>query len=69
MNTAFSSLFKDVSISEGSLVEVYIPSGTVHLKGKSPSVAKFAFYGMWKDRIDLGDSVEYISNLWRNLHG
>ncbi len=58
---------QDVEIREGSLVEVRIPSGTVHLKRKSPSVASFAFYGMWKDRSDLGDSVEYISKLRRNL--
>lgn len=57
---------QDVEISEGSLVEVHIPSDT-HLKRKSPSVASFAFYGMWKDRSDLGDSVEYISKLRRNL--
>jgi Protein of unknown function DUF104 len=55
-----------VSISEGSLVEVHISSGR-RLKGRGPSVADFAFYGMWKDRTDIGDSVQYIRNLRREL--
>ena len=60
---------EDVKISEGTIVEVHVPSYAERLKTKSRSVAEFAFFGMWKDRTDLGDSVEYINNLRRNLRG
>jgi predicted DNA-binding antitoxin AbrB/MazE fold protein len=60
---------EDVSISEGTIVEVRVPSYADRLKGKARSVGDFAFYGMWKDRTDIADSVEYISNLRRDLRG
>ena len=59
----------DVSIIEGTIVEVRVPSRADRLKSKARSVGDFAFYGLWKDRTDIGDSVEYISNLRRNLRG
>jgi hypothetical protein len=37
------------------------------LRAKSPSVWNLPFYGMWKDRTDMGESVEYICNLRRNI--
>lgn len=58
---------EDVIINEGTIVEVQIPSCAERLKAKSRSVRDFAFYGMWKDRTDIGDSVEYINQLRRNL--
>jgi len=58
---------EDVSINEGTIVEVRIPSYAGRLKAKSRSVRDFAFYGIWKDRTDIGDSVEYINGLRRNL--
>ena len=60
---------EDVTIREGTIVEVRVLSYADRLKGKSRSVGDFAVYGMWKDRTDIGDSVEYISNLRRNLRG
>jgi predicted DNA-binding antitoxin AbrB/MazE fold protein len=60
---------EDVTINEGTIVEVLVPSYADRLKNKSRSVRDFAFYGMWKDRTDIGDSVEYISNLRRDLRG
>ena len=60
---------EDVSIIEGTIVEVRVPSPADRLKSKARSVGEFAFYGMWKDRADIGDSVEYINNLRRNLRG
>lgn len=60
---------EDVTVNEGTIVEVYVPSYADRLKDKSRSVVDFAFFGMWKDRNDLGDSVEYISNLRRDLRG
>ena len=60
---------EDVNIIEGTVVEVRIPSPTDRLRSKPRSVGDFAFYGMWKDRADIGDSVEYINNLRRDLRG
>ena len=60
---------EDVRIIEGTIVEVRVPSGADRLKGKARSVGDFAFYGMWKDRTDMADSVEYISRLRRDLRG
>ena len=60
---------EDVSIIEGTIVEVRVPSRADRLKNKARSVGDFAFYGMWKDRTDIGDSVEYINNLRRDLRG
>ena len=60
---------EDVSIIEGTIVEVRVPLYADRLKDKARSVGDFTFYGMWKDRTDIGDSVEYISNLRRDLRG
>jgi len=50
-------------------VGVRVPSRADRLNSKARSVGDFAFYGMWKDRTDIRDSAEYISNLPRNLGG
>jgi predicted DNA-binding antitoxin AbrB/MazE fold protein len=60
---------EDVTINEGTIVEVRVPSYAERLKTKSRSVRDFAFYGMWKDRADMADSVEYIDSLRRNFRG
>jgi len=31
------------------------------------AIGDFAFYGMWKDRADIGDSVEYVNRLRQDL--
>jgi predicted DNA-binding antitoxin AbrB/MazE fold protein len=60
---------EEVTIKEGTVVEVRLPSCAGGLKSKSPSVRDFAFYGVWKDRADIGDSVEYVNRLRRDLRG
>ena len=60
---------EDVGIVEGTVVEVHIPLRANRVKSKVRSVADFAFYGMWKDRADIGDSVEYINKIRQNLRG
>jgi predicted DNA-binding antitoxin AbrB/MazE fold protein len=58
---------RDVSIKEGTVVEVHLP---VEAPAKRPrSIADSPFAGMWKDREDMADSVEYINRLRRELHG
>jgi predicted DNA-binding antitoxin AbrB/MazE fold protein len=60
---------EDVGIVEGTVVEVHIPSSTNRVMSNARSVGDFEFYGMWKDRNDIGDSVEYVNNLRENLRG
>jgi predicted DNA-binding antitoxin AbrB/MazE fold protein len=60
---------EDVTIKEGTVVEVRIPNFAGRLAAKSRSVRDFAFYGMWKDRTDIGDSVEYVGRLRCDLRG
>jgi predicted DNA-binding antitoxin AbrB/MazE fold protein len=60
---------EDVTLHEGTIVEVSLPSYADLLRNKSRSVQDFAFYGMWKDRQDIGDSAEYVEKLRRDLRG
>lgn len=60
---------EDVTINEGTIVEVRVPSYADRLRAKSRLVQDFAFYGIWRDRADIGDSVEYISKLRRDIRG
>jgi predicted DNA-binding antitoxin AbrB/MazE fold protein len=66
-NAGVFNPLEDVTIDEGTIVEVRVLSYAGLLKGKSRSVRDFAFYGMWKDRTDIGNGVEYISNLRRDI--
>jgi len=58
---------EDVRISEGTIVEIRLPSDASPSNGNPRSVGDFAFFGMWKDRNDIGDGVEYINELRRDL--
>ena len=67
-NGVFKPL-EDVNINEGTIVEVRLPSRDSRREPKARSVGDFAFFGMWKERTDIRDSVEYINHLRRNLRG
>ncbi len=58
---------QDVPIKEGTVVEVHLPVEA--LANKPRSIGDSPFAGMWKDREDMADSVEYINRLRRDLHG
>jgi predicted DNA-binding antitoxin AbrB/MazE fold protein len=58
---------RDVCIQEGTVVEVHVPVETPAIR--PPSIADSAFAGMWKNREDITDSVEYINRLRLKLHG
>lgn len=60
---------ENVTVNEGTIVEVDVPSYADSLRATSRPVGDCAFFGMWKDRTDIGDSVEYIGNLRRDLRG
>ena len=55
---------QDVAIKEGAVVEVHLPA---EAPAKRPrSIGDSPFAGMWKDRDDMADSVEFINRLRRN---
>jgi predicted DNA-binding antitoxin AbrB/MazE fold protein len=58
----------DVQIKEGTVVAVLIPAEQ-QPTGKRRSIKDLPFYGMWKDRTDIGDGVEYVNNLRDNPRG
>jgi len=59
---------ENVEIREGTIVEVRLPSSH-HLGAGRRSVREFAFAGMWKDRADMADSLEYVNRLRGDLRG
>jgi hypothetical protein len=50
-----------VQIKEGTVVEVLVPAEQE--SGKRPSIRDLPFYGMWKNRTDMGDGVDYVNKL------
>ena len=60
---------EDVTINEGTIVEVRVPLYADRLKHKFPPVRDFAFCGVWKDRTEIGDGFEYTGKLRRDLRG
>ena len=59
---------EDVQIKEGTVVEVHVPAEQKQ-DGKRGSIKDLPFYGMWKDRTDIGDGVEYVNKLRDNPRG
>lgn len=58
---------EDVQMEEGTIVEVFVPEQTP--AGQRRSIKDLPFYGMWKDRTDIGDGVEYVNKLRDNPRG
>ena len=56
---------EDVKIKEGTVVEVLVPVEE-HASRKRRSIKDLPFYGIWKDRADLGDGVGYVNQLRDN---
>ena len=57
---------QEVRMKEGTLVEVSVPVEPA--ARRPPSIGHTPFAGLWKDREDMADSVEYINRLRRELH-
>ena len=59
---------EDVSIEEGTVVEVHVPveQHAAHIR---PSIKDLPFYGIWKDRTDIGDGVQFVNKLRDNPRG
>jgi predicted DNA-binding antitoxin AbrB/MazE fold protein len=59
---------KPVQVQEGTVVEVHIPTGQKSSAERS-SIRNLPFFGVWRDRDDIGDSVEYVDRLRDNSRG
>ena len=57
-----------MKIKEGTVVEVLVPVEQ-QPERKRPSIKDLPFYGIWKDRADIGDGVEFVNKLRDNLRG
>jgi predicted DNA-binding antitoxin AbrB/MazE fold protein len=57
-----------VQIKEGTVVEVHVPAEHKP-EGQRRSIKDLAFFGMWKDREDIGNGVEYVNRLRDNPRG
>jgi predicted DNA-binding antitoxin AbrB/MazE fold protein len=57
----------EVPLKEGTVVEVLLPADMPLPKPRSIGDSPFA--GMWKDREEMADSVEYVNSLRRQLRG
>jgi predicted DNA-binding antitoxin AbrB/MazE fold protein len=59
---------EEVQIKEGTVVEVLVPAEPKPA-GQRRSIKDLPFYGMWKDRTDIGDGVDYVNKLRENPRG
>jgi predicted DNA-binding antitoxin AbrB/MazE fold protein len=57
-----------VQMREGTVVEVLVPAEQ-EPAGKRRSIKDLPFYGMWKDRTDIGNGVDYVDKLRDNPRG
>jgi predicted DNA-binding antitoxin AbrB/MazE fold protein len=56
---------EEVKIKEGTVVEVVVPAEQQEAR-KRASIKDLPFYGIWKDRDDIGDGVDYVNKLRDN---
>ncbi len=59
---------EDVKIKEGTVVEVLVPVEQQPTR-KRLSIKDLPFYGIWKDRTDIGAGIEYVNKLRDNPRG
>jgi predicted DNA-binding antitoxin AbrB/MazE fold protein len=59
---------QDVKIEEGTVVEVLVPMEQQVARNR-PSIKDLPFYGIWKDRADIADGVDYVNRLRDNPRG
>ena len=57
-----------VNIKEGTVVEVFVPVEQ-RAEQKRLSIKNLPFFGIWKDRSDIGDGLDYVNKLRDNPRG
>lgn len=58
-----------VTIEEGTVVDIEVPDESGTATSRATAAMDAGFFGLWKDRTDLGDSVEYVNRLRRRPRG
>ena len=53
---------EDVAAEEGTLADVYLPLKAAE-GAERPALKDTPFYGMWADRTDFADGVEYVNRI------
>ena len=59
---------EDVKIKEGTIVEVHVPVEQQAARERT-SVKDLPFYGLWKDRADIKDGLDFVNKLSDNPRG
>ncbi len=59
---------EDVKIKEGTVVEVLVPVEELPARTR-PSIKDLPFFGIWKDRVEIGGGVDYVNKLRNNPRG
>jgi len=57
-----------VQMKEGTVVEVHVPTEQKPVGPRRP-IKDLPFFGIWKEREDIGDGVEYVNRLRDNPRG
>lgn len=61
-NGVFQPL-ENVPVKEGTEVDVYPRTEENEKPRKPKSIRDLGFFGMWKDREDIGTGLEYVSRI------
>lgn len=59
----FKPLKKTSKLKAGALGEVHVDDVRVETTRKRPSVRSSEFFGLWKNRKDMGAGLSYVRNL------
>jgi hypothetical protein len=54
---------EDVPPGPAEIVVVIVPEAVAEKGGTAGDLLRSALFGLWKDRTDIGDSVEYAKKL------
>ena len=54
-----------VEVQAGTLVDVHVRTES-EPKFTRRSITELAFYGIWKDRSDIGNGIDYVNSLRAN---
>ena len=52
-----------ITLREGTVVEIELPLECATAPKDAFSVLDAGFFGLWKDRTDIEDSVDYVNQL------
>ena len=54
---------EDVPLGPAEVVVVIVPEAVAKKGGTAGDLLQSPLFGLWKDRTDIGDSVEYVRKL------